>query len=405
MKEIFFQLDKSDWQILKVGDLASEISERLDKPKDSNYDRFVGLDDFISGDIKIKNWKSTNNLVSSAKIFKKGDILFARRNAYLKRASSVNFDGCCSGDAFVLREDHKKIVPGFLALIMNSNSLWDFAISNAAGTMSKRVKWRDLQKYRCLLPKKKEQKEILNLIESVDEMVDKENAVLDNLKKLYEVSIEQEIHGVDMDGKPIGKVLNELEKVTKLVYLDELGTFYKGKGIPKSALKKKGIPCVRYGEIYTEHNNIIRNFSSHISEEYKNESFKIIKNDLLITGSGETIEEIGKSVAFIDDFEAYAGGDILIFRPHDLDGSYLGYLMNSKLVRYQLNKLGTGSTVMHIYNSDLKNIKVPNIKKNLQIKIVKKLEFIFQCIVQAKKKLVKTKSLRDNLINQVFSNI
>ena len=147
-------LDKSSWTLTKVGDLANDISKRVDNPGKSEYDRFVSLRNFVSGDIKIKTWETTENLASSAKAFQSGDILFARRNAYLRRASLVDFDGCCSGDAFVLRENHEKVAPGFLAFLMNSNALWDFANSNAAGTMSKRVKWRDLAEYEFLLPPK-----------------------------------------------------------------------------------------------------------------------------------------------------------------------------------------------------------------------------------------------------------
>ena len=149
-----FKIDKSKWIKTKLFDLAEEISEREDNPGESEYDRFVGLEHFVSGDLKIKKWTTTEGLTSAAKVFKAGDVLFARRNAYLRRASMVDFDGLCSGDAFVLRENHKKIVPGFLSFILNSDKLWDFANANAAGTMSKRVKWRDLGNYEILLPTK-----------------------------------------------------------------------------------------------------------------------------------------------------------------------------------------------------------------------------------------------------------
>ena len=81
-----------------------DSSKRVDNPRESEYERFVGLGNFVSGDIKIKTWETTENLDSSAKAFQAGDILFARRNAYLRRASLVDFDGCCSGDALVLRK-------------------------------------------------------------------------------------------------------------------------------------------------------------------------------------------------------------------------------------------------------------------------------------------------------------
>ena len=41
-----------------------------------------------------------------------------------------------------------------------------------------------------------------------------------------------------------------------------------------------------------------------------------------------------------------------------MDPTYAGYLMNSQLVRQQLNKFGTGATVMHVYGADIEKIKV-----------------------------------------------
>ncbi|MGJ8697219.1 MAG: restriction endonuclease subunit S [Verrucomicrobiaceae bacterium] len=165
-------LDKSQWVLTRLGDLASDVNDRVANPAESEHDRFVGLEHFVSGHLKIKDWKPTDGLVSAAKAFKSGDVLFARRNAYLKRASMVNFDGVCSGDAFVLREDHDKVVPGYLAFVMNSKSLWRHAISNAAGTMSKRVKWRDLASYEFLLPPKDQQAKLAELLWVTDEAIE-----------------------------------------------------------------------------------------------------------------------------------------------------------------------------------------------------------------------------------------
>ncbi len=184
-------LDKSKWKLTRLGDLAEEVSKRVDNPSQTGIERFVGLQHFVSGDLKIKNWGETENLTSSTKAFEKGDILFARRNAYLKRASLVEFDGVCSGDAFVLKENHKNIVPGFLAFIVNSNALWDFANSNAAGTMSKRVKWRDLAEYEFLLPPKEQQGELAELLWAMDEVIEKELGVFENTILLRDINREK----------------------------------------------------------------------------------------------------------------------------------------------------------------------------------------------------------------------
>lgn len=395
-------LDKTSWKLTKVGDLAKDISKRVDNPRESEYDRFVGLGNFVSGDIKIKTWETTENLASSAKAFKAGDILFARRNAYLRRASLVDFDGCCSGDAFVLRENHDKIVPGFLAFLMNSNALWDYANSNAAGTMSKRVKWRDLAEYKFLLPPKDQQAQLSKLLWAMDELIEKEHSTLENLETNLNSNIESEIHGVSLKGKAIDQVLEEFSKKGELVSLLDLGELLKGKGIPKSDVKDAGLPCVRYGELYTKYHRIIRKFNSYVSEEDKVKSLLLKKNDVLFAGSGETITEIGKSAAFVNDIDAYAGSDILIFRPFDMNGYFLGYLMNSQFVRQQLNKYGTGATVMHIYNSDLAKIKIPKMEKEKQVEIAKFLESISKNIFALESKIKSSLSLQKSLINQIF---
>lgn len=182
------KIDKFKWIPVKLGDVAEEVSNRVDNPASSNYDRFVGLEHFVSGDLRIRKWGSTENLSSSAKAFQKGDILFARRNAYLRRASLVGFDGCCSGDAIVVREKHEKVTPGFLAFIMNSEQLWAYAISNAAGTMSKRVKWRDLSNYEFLLPPTlEEQTYYSDLLWASDKTIENYKCLLKNLDSFYEI--------------------------------------------------------------------------------------------------------------------------------------------------------------------------------------------------------------------------
>ena len=240
--------------------------------------------------------------------------------------------------------------------------------------MSKRVKWRDLGEYEFLLPPNDQQAKLAELLWAMDAVIKKELEVLERLNKDLDSVIEDEIHGIEL----------------------------KGKGIPKSEVVELGLASVRYGELYTKHFRVIRKLHSNISPESASNSFRLKKNDVLFAGSGETITEIGKSASFIDDFEAYAGSDILIFRPSDMNGIYIGYLMNSQLVRQQLNKYETGATVMHIYNSDLAKLKIPFLDKKEQDKIAFKLENLSNNIFNLESKISSSKALQKSLINQVF---
>ncbi len=145
------------------------------------------------------------------------------------------------------------------------------------------------------------------------------------------------------------------------VRLGDVGTFSKGTGITKGELVTDGVPCVRYGEIYTKHNYKIKNFHSFISNERDFKKLKIIKdNDLLFAGSGETREEIGKCVSFNHNVEVYAGGDVIIcsIKPEKLRADFASYYLNT-LGRNQMGMLGQGDSIVHIYGRFLKNVTIP----------------------------------------------
>jgi type I restriction enzyme S subunit len=142
------------------------------------------------------------------------------------------------------------------------------------------------------------------------------------------------------------------------VSLGEIGTFLKGSGITREQAQSGAIPCVRYGEIYTTHTDHVRSFESGISPAVAATATPLRQGDILFAGSGETKEDIGKCVAFLDDFEAYAGGDIVILRPRAFDSRYLGYALNAAEVNRQKASKGQGDAVVHISAAALAQITV-----------------------------------------------
>ncbi len=134
-----------------LGDVITEISERENNPSNSEYERFVGLEHYVSGEVEIENYGLTANLNSAMKVFNSSDILVARRNVYLKRASVVYFDGLTSGDSIVLRPKNETI-GRILPFILNTDDFWDYAEQYSDGTMSKRLSPKVLKQYEFDLP-------------------------------------------------------------------------------------------------------------------------------------------------------------------------------------------------------------------------------------------------------------
>jgi len=106
-------------------------------------------------------------------------------------------------------------------------------------------------------------------------------------------------------------------------------------------------------------NDISSGTSLFISTHVAKSSKRLKNGDLLFAGSGETKEEIGKCVAFTDDIEAYAGGDIVILSPSKGYTPFFGYLFNAPFIARQKASKGQGDAVVHISASALSSIKIP----------------------------------------------
>ena len=140
--------------------------------------------------------------------------------------------------------------------------------------------------------------------------------------------------------------------------LSEIGTFIKGKGVKKDDVIPNGHPCIRYGELYTHHNDSIKKIYSYIPDEIAKTSQKIKNGDILFAGSGETAEDIGKCASYLFDNEAYAGGDVIIFSPKEQNSEFLGYLLNCPMVSRQKARMGQGDAIVHISAKNLSQIEI-----------------------------------------------
>lgn len=182
--------------------------------------------------------------------------------------------------------------------------------------------------------------------------------------------------------------------------LYELGTFDKGAGISKEDILAQGLPCIRYAEIYTKYDFQAKEFSSYISAETAKTSKPITQGTLLFAGSGETAEDIGKSVAYIGKPIAYASGDTIIFKFHNPKAIVLFYSYYLNTVgRKQLNKLGTGQSIVHIYPKELGKVEVPCPPIEEQRKIVEVLE-TWDNAITLTKQLIEQKELQKKYLMQ-----
>ncbi len=137
-----------------------------------------------------------------------------------------------------------------------------------------------------------------------------------------------------------------------------IGSFDKGQGISKSQVGEQGEGVVLYGDIYTTYSIKVNHFCRKALPEVTENATVVKKGDILLTGSGETKEEIGKCIVYLGEKDAYAGGDVIIFRPECSNTLFLSYLLNSHSYEYKKATLSKGQIVVHVYSSQLRDIPI-----------------------------------------------
>ena len=141
----------------------------------------------------------------------------------------------------------------------------------------------------------------------------------------------------------------------EVVQLGRIGVFSKGSGGTKDDEVPDGIPCVRYGDLYTTHTHFIRRTRSFVSPARASAYSPINRGDVLFPTSGETIEDIGKSAVNLMHTQILCGGDLIVFRPMvPMEPKFAGYLLDCPAAQTQKSLMGRGITIMHIYSGQLK---------------------------------------------------
>ena len=151
--------------------------------------------------------------------------------------------------------------------------------------------------------------------------------------------------------------------------MGEVGTFFRGKGMPKSELQPAGFPAIHYGQLYTEYDVWADKTKNFILPETLSSVSIAMKGDLLMAISDVTPLNVGKAVAWVGDTDVAIGGDILAFR-HKLDPKYLSYVIETDAFQREKMSKVTGSTVRHISSSALAKIVIPVPDLSVQLKIV-----------------------------------
>jgi type I restriction enzyme S subunit len=177
--------------------------------------------------------------------------------------------------------------------------------------------------------------------------------ISDNLPYAYCEQIGKEIRDIS-DEIPF-----EIPDSWEWVRCSVLGAIIRGSGIKRTETVDSGLPCVRYGELYTTYNISFTKTVSFIPKELFEQCKQISYGDVIFTLTGENKPDIAKTIAYLGNSPVAVGGDLAYWTHHGMNPLYLVYFMSSPYAIGRKVNLATGDIIVHISGDKVGSFLIP----------------------------------------------
>jgi type I restriction enzyme S subunit len=228
----------------------------------------------------------------------------------------------------------------------------------AVGTKVSGISKTNIAKLKLPIPPLHEQQAIASALSDVDALIAALEQLITKKRNIKQGAMQQLLTGK--------KRLPGFSGEWEVKKLGEYSEFHKGKGLPKSEITTNGkYKCIHYGELFTTYNEEIKEVFSRTDK--KDNFFLSRANDVLMPTSDVTPNGLA-TASCIKENEVILGGDVLVIRAlaDVLDGLFLSYSITQN--KKQIMQLVSGSTVYHLYGSDMKKYQfnIPPTKEEQQ---------------------------------------
>lgn len=297
----------------------------------------------------------------------------AQPNDIVMAVTSENVEDVCSCVAWLGKENiavsgHTAIIhhnqnPSYLSYYFHSELFFKQKVKLAHGTKVIEVTPDKLLGIEIPVPPLEVQNEIVRILDKFTSLEAELEAELEARRKQYEYYRDSLLtFGDDVEWKTLGEIATDI---------------YRGSGIKRDQVTTEGIPCVRYGEIYTSYNIHFNNCISHTIIDNVPSQKYFEHGDILFAITGESVEDIAKSIAYMGNEKCLAGGDIVVLK-HNQNPKYLSFALSTNNAIMQKGKGKVKSKVVHSSVPSISEIKIPVPDLETQEKIANILDNFLQ---------------------------
>ena len=163
------------WEMVRLGDVAALRNTQV-TPSKTDTRPYIALEHIEAGGSLIDQAEA-RHAISNKTEFRSGDTLYGKLRPNLRKVVRIKFDGVCSTDILAIH-GKENVDRHFLSHMVRSDLLHEHAMRGIAGTKMPRTSWGHLQKYRFACPPLPEQRAIADVLDSIDEAIERTEAVI-----------------------------------------------------------------------------------------------------------------------------------------------------------------------------------------------------------------------------------
>ena len=183
-------MSKVHWRSVRLSEVAKQRTEKA-IPVAKDERPYIALEHLAQGRPAILGWSRAGTATSAKTAFRQGDVLFGKLRPNLRKAAPAPFAGVCSTDILPIFAE-QGLDASYLAQLTQWYPLQRHAVATSSGTKMPRTSWKQLGEFRFRLPPLPEQGKIAAILSSVDDALEKTQAVIAQLQ-IVRQSLAQEL--------------------------------------------------------------------------------------------------------------------------------------------------------------------------------------------------------------------
>lgn len=151
--------------------------------------------------------------------------------------------------------------------------------------------------------------------------------------------------------------------------LSDAGEFTRGRRFTKNDMVADGISSIHYGDIYKYFGTFATKAVSHVRRDLRPSLRFASPGDLVIASVGETVEDVGKAVAWLGDDEVAIHDDCFSYR-HSMDPKYVAYYFQTARFHTQKDKYVARAKVKRLSAESIGKLTIPVPDREEQSRVV-----------------------------------